>query len=294
MEFQVDIKELLEAGAHFGHQTRRWNPKMRDYIYTSRNGIHIIDLEQTVEQAKRAARFISDIVAQGRSVLFVGTKKQARDVIQQEATRVGQFSVSNRWMGGTLTNFKTIKASIDRLNKLYERKEKGEFEKLTKREALQLTRTIQKLENSLGGIKNMTTLPGVVFIIDPNTEDIAKKEALKLHIPIVAMIDTNGNPDGVDYPIVSNDDALRAIQCFTKLIADGCEEGLVRNEARLRELSAKSERDEKRGLTGAAREKQIGGVGRAYTAKKPMEKGEELSEQDIAAFAKAKVEETAA
>ncbi|MBI4212559.1 MAG: 30S ribosomal protein S2 [Deltaproteobacteria bacterium] len=292
MEFNVDIKELLQAGAHFGHQTRRWNPKMRPFIFTNRDGIHIIDLEQTVDQAKRAAKFLWNTIASGKPVLFVGTKRQAQEIIKQEATRAGQFYVNNRWMGGTLTNFKTIKSSIDNLKNLYARREKGEFEKIKKRERLQMERMIQKLENSLGGIKDMTGIPGAVFIVDPNTEDIAKKEALILGIPVIAIIDTNGNPEGIDYPIVSNDDAIRAIQYISSLMADACLEGGKQREILLREQSTKDA--ERKGAVPsgpARREQKVGGVGKAYTSKKPKEKTEQLSAEELEAFAKAKAEE---
>lgn len=269
MSPEIAVKELLEAGVHFGHQTRRWNPKMRPYIYTARDGIHIIDLEQTVRQAARAYKFVADIVALGNSVLFVGTKKQAHDVIEAEAQRSSQFYVSNRWLGGMLTNFQTIKQSIDRLNGMYVRKEKGELEKLTKKEQLGVEREIVKLEYSLGGIKNMSRLPGVVFVVDPNHEDIAKKEAIKLKIPIISLIDTNSDPDGIDYIIAGNDDAIRSIQYFTHLIAEAAIEGGKRREAALREQAAEegSERAP-RSRGPAIREQKIGGKGKAWVGKK--------------------------
>ena len=183
MTVEVQVKDMLEAGVHFGHQTRRWNPKMRPYIFAARDGIHIIDLDQTASLARDAYKFVADTVALGNSILFVGTKKQAKDVVESEAKRVGQFYVSNRWLGGMLTNFRTIRQSIDRLNDLVEKREKGELEKLTKKEALQIEREIEKLEFSLGGIKMMKKIPGAVFLIDPSSEIIAKKEANKLGIP---------------------------------------------------------------------------------------------------------------
>ncbi|MBI4126708.1 MAG: 30S ribosomal protein S2 [Deltaproteobacteria bacterium] len=295
MAVDVDLKVMLEVGAHFGHQTRRWNPKMRPFIYTQRDGIHIIDLAQTAEQIKRAAKFVTDTVAVGNCILFVGTKKQARDIIREEATRSSQFYVVNRWLGGTLTNLKTIRASIDKLRNLYERKEKGEFEKITKREALSLERVIIKLESALGGIKDMPRIPGAVFLIDPIHEVIAKKEAMRLGIPVIAMIDTNGDPEGIAYPIVSNDDAIRSIQYFTKLIADAALEGLA-----LREVIARQEADraadrakQTKGKGGAVREERFGAKGRAYTAEKPAQQTTELSPEELEAFAKAKVDEGA-
>ncbi|MFH0798969.1 MAG: 30S ribosomal protein S2 [Pseudomonadota bacterium] len=290
MSPEIEVKELLEAGVHFGHQTRRWNPKMRPYIFTARDGIHIIDLEQTVEQAKRAHKFIADTVALGNSVLFVGTKKQAHDVIESEAQRSGQYYVSNRWLGGMLTNFGTIKKSIDRLNGFYVRKEKGELDKLTKKEALMIEREITKLEHSLGGIKSMTRLPGVIFIVDPNHEEIAKREAMKLGIPIVALIDTNSDPDGIDHPVVGNDDAIRSIQYFTKLAADACVEGGKRREAALREQTAAAEKEKGARPKGAAvREQKIGGKGKAWVGRLGEDKGLAAAEAEKFASAKAEV-----
>lgn len=288
---EIAVKELLEAGVHFGHQTRRWNPKMRPYIYTSRDGIHIIDLEQTVRQAARASKFIADTVALGAAVLFVGTKKQAHDVIEQEAKRAGQFYVSNRWLGGMLTNFQTIKQSIDRLNGMVARKEKGELEKLSKKEGLGIEREIAKLEHSLGGIKTMSRLPGAVFIVDPNHEEIAKKEAIKLGVPVVALIDTNSDPDGIDYLIAGNDDAIRSIQYFTHVIAEAAIEGVTRREQALREQAAEGEKERGARPKGPAiREQKIGGKGRAWVGRKE-EKGE-IPAAEAEAFASAKAETT--
>jgi len=285
---EVDVKQMLEAGVHFGHQTKRWNPKMRQYIFTARDGIHIIDLEQTARQTRKACKFIADAVALGGSVLFVGTKKQAKDVIESEAKRAEQYYVSNRWLGGMLTNFRTIRQSIDRLNELTVRKEKGELEKLTKKEGLRIEREIGKLEFSLGGIKTMTKLPGVLFIVDPMNEVIAKREAIKLGIPVVALTDTNSDPDDIEYLIPGNDDAIRSIQYFAKLAADACEEGAQRREIVLREqaVADKKKADEKpRGP--AVREKKIGGKGRAWVAKR---EGEAATEEEVKKFAKAKAE----
>lgn len=291
MTFDVTVKELMEAGVHFGHQTRRWNPKMRPYIYTQRDGIHIIDLSQTLEQARQAYKFIADTVALGNTVLFVGTKKQAKEVVFQEAQRAGQYYVSNRWLGGMLTNFKTIRQSIDRLNSLESRREKGEFEKLTKKEGLKLTREIDKLENSLGGIKKMNKLPGVVFVVDPMQEDIARKEANKLGIPVIAMVDTNCDPDGIDYLIVANDDAIRSVQLFTKLMADACLEGAERREIALREGEAKAAKEKavaKPKAPPREREKVVKGKGKAWVGRREKE---EVSEAEVAEFAHAKAKE---
>jgi small subunit ribosomal protein S2 len=289
---EIAVKELLEAGVHFGHQTRRWNPKMRPFIFTARNGIHIIDLEQTVQQALEAFRFIADTVALGGTVLFVGTKKQAQDVIETEARRSSQYFVTKRWLGGMLTNFQTIKKSIARLNDLESKKEKGELERLIKKEALQVEREIGKLEYSLGGIKEMTKTPQAVFLIDPNHESIAKAEAKKLGIPVVALIDTNSDPDGIDYLIAGNDDAIRSIGFFAGLMADACLEGAERREAALREQKSKEADDAKAKPRGpAVREQKIGGKGKAWVGRRPTDK--EAPDKDAEKFASAKAEKPA-
>ncbi|MFP4348887.1 MAG: 30S ribosomal protein S2 [Thermodesulfobacteriota bacterium] len=222
----VTMKELLEAGVHFGHQTKRWNPKMKPYIFGARNGIYIIDLQKTVRMFKTAYDFIKDTVAGGRSVLFVGTKKQARDSIYEEANRCEMFYVHNRWLGGMLTNFQTIKQSIDRLNYLNDVLNDEETINLyAKKERLMLAKERVKLDNNLGGIREMTRLPGAIFIIDPKNEAIAVREANRLGIPIVAIVDTNCDPDDIDYVIPGNDDAIRSIRLVTSRIADACEEG---------------------------------------------------------------------
>ncbi len=216
----ITMRQLLEAGVHFGHQTKRWNPKMKQYIFGARNGIHIIDLQHTVKLFRRAYNAIVDVVARGETVLFVGTKKQAQDVIAEEATRSNMFYVTNRWLGGTLTNFKTVKGSLDRMRAIEKMGEDGTFERLTKKEVLELTRELDKLEKSLGGIKNMTKLPGAMFVVDPSMEHIAVSEARKLEIPVIAVTDTNCDPDKVNYVIPGNDDAIRAIKLFAGKIAD--------------------------------------------------------------------------
>ncbi len=214
------MKALLEAGVHFGHQTKRWNPKMAKYIYATRNDIHIIDLQISVDHVEAAYEFVKSVAAEGKSVLFVGTKKQAQDAIKQQAERCDMFYINQRWLGGTLTNFKTIRTRIDRLNKINQMEIVGDFELLPKKEVIALKKERDDLEKNLGGIKNMRTLPGCLFVVDLKKEENAIKEARKLNIPIVAVVDTNCDPDLVDYVIPGNDDAIRAIQLFAQLMAD--------------------------------------------------------------------------
>ncbi|MBQ8197374.1 MAG: 30S ribosomal protein S2 [Clostridia bacterium] len=217
----INMKQLLETGVHFGHQTRRWNPKMKKYIYGERNGIHIINLEKTVELIENDVYpFVVEQVKASKSVLFVGTKKQAQEAIKEEAERCGQYYINNRWLGGTLTNFKTIRSRIERLNKLNNMEKMGEFDLLPKKEVIGLKAERDKLEANLGGIKEMRTLPGVMFIVDPEQEDIAVLEAKKLNIPIVAITDTNCDPDVIDHVIPGNDDAIRAVKLIASVIAD--------------------------------------------------------------------------
>ena len=227
---QISMKQMLEAGVHFGHQTKRWNPKMKPYIFGARNGIYIIDLQKTVRYFRTAYQYIQDTVAAGDKVLFVGTKKQAQDAIREESLRAGQYFVNNRWLGGMLTNFTTIKASIDRLKKIEAMAADGTLDQYTKKEALQLDREREKLEKNLGGIKHMSKLPGAIFVIDPKKEAIAVQEANKLGIPVVAVVDTNCDPDNIDYIIPGNDDAIRAIRLFASLIAEACIEGAERQK----------------------------------------------------------------
>ena len=244
MALSINMKALLESGVHFGHQTRRWNPKMKPYIFGSRNGIHIIDLQKTVSLFSTAYDFITRTVADGHSVLFVGTKKQARDSIIEESERCGMFNVVNRWLGGTLTNFQTIKKGIGRLKELKGMIEDGSIHRYTKKEALKMEKELIKLEKNLGGIQNMDELPGAVFIVDPKKENIAVKEVRKLGIPLVAIADTNCNPDDIDYIIPGNDDAIRAIRLICSTISDACIEGHNLAEERLKaeaELSRKKE-----------------------------------------------------
>ena len=216
----VTMKSLLEAGVHFGHQTKKWNPKMSKYIYSARNDIHIIDLQISVEQVEKAYAFVRDVAKEGKSILFVGTKKQAQDAIKEEAQRCGMYYMNQRWLGGTLTNFKTIRSRIERLNKINQMELIGQFELLPKKEVSQLKVERDKLEANLGGIKDMTQLPGCMFVVDINNEDIAVKEARKLGIPVVGLVDTNCNPELVDYVIPGNDDAIRAIKLIASIMAN--------------------------------------------------------------------------
>ncbi len=225
------MKSLLEAGVHFGHRTRRWNPKMRRYIFTERNGIHIIDLSQTLDQVHKAYEMVRDITADGGVLLFVGTKRQAQETIQREAERAGMPYVSERWLGGTLTNFQTIRKRVRYLHNQEARRNRGELELMTKKEALDIEREIEKLNRRLGGIKNMEALPDALFVIDVRREHIAVKEANILNIPVIAMVDTNCDPEAVDHVIPSNDDAIRAIKLITGAIADAALEGRMMREA---------------------------------------------------------------
>ena len=221
----VSMKQLLEAGVHFGHQTRRWNPKMAEYIFTERNGIYIIDLQKTVRKLEEAYNFIRDLTEQGKSVLFVGTKKQAQESVKEEAIRCGAYYVNARWLGGMLTNFTTIRRRVNRLKQLREMQENGTFDLLPKKEVIKLNLEIEKLEKFLGVIKDMKDLPGALFIVDPRKEKIAVAEAKKLGIPIIAIVDTNCDPDEVDYVIPGNDDAIRAVKLLAGVMANGVIEG---------------------------------------------------------------------
>lgn len=221
----ISMKQLLEGGVHFGHQTRRWNPKMKPYIFTERNGIYIIDLEQTVKKVEEAYDFVRDLASRGGTLLFVGTKKQAKDSIEEEATRCDMFFVNNRWLGGTLTNYKTIRSRIQRLRELQEMAENGTFEVLPKKEVAKLNLELEKLEKNLGGIREMPKLPDAIFVVDPKKEHLAVSEARRLHIPIVGIVDTNCDPEEVDYVIPGNDDAIRSIKLLTATIANAVLEG---------------------------------------------------------------------
>jgi small subunit ribosomal protein S2 len=222
---EITMKELLEAGVHFGHQTRRWNPKMKEYIFGERNGIHIIDLQKTLKMFRDASRFVSELTAQGRSILFVGTKRQAQEAVAEEANRCGMFYVNHRWLGGTLTNWATLQKSIKRLKALKAMVEDGRMAQLSKKEAARLKREMDHLHQNLGGMENMTTLPDAMFVIDSNAEEIAVREARRMGVPVVSIVDTNCNPEVVDWIIPGNDDALRAIRLFTSKISDAVIEG---------------------------------------------------------------------
>ena len=237
----VSMKQLLEAGVHFGHQTRRWNPKMAPYIFTERNGIYIIDLQKTVRKLEEAYMFVRDLSASGQTVLFVGTKKQAQDSIREEATRAGAHYVNARWLGGMLTNFRTIRGRVGRLKQLRAMEEDGTFDLLPKKEVIKLNHEIEKLEKFLGGIKEMDKIPGALFVVDPRKEKIAVAEARKLGIPVVAIVDTNCDPDDVDYVIPGNDDAIRAVKLIAATMANAIIEGRQGEENAAEEAAAEEE-----------------------------------------------------
>ncbi len=237
-----EIRELLEAGVHFGHQTRRWNPKMKPFIFTERNGIYIIDLNKTLDAIERAQMKVREVISRGQSILFVGTKKQAREVVGTEAQRCQQFYVTERWLGGMLTNFSTIKTSIKKLKDIERMREEGELEKFTKKEQSQIERKAEKLQSVLGGIKEMNYLPGLVYVVDAKKEKIAVAEAAKMGIPIIGVIDTNADPDPIDFPIAANDDAIKSIRIITRSIVDAAiEAGGTVSEEELGESSGEEE-----------------------------------------------------
>ena len=231
MSPQTSLKTLLEAGVHFGHQTKRWNPKMKPYIFTERNGIHVIDLQQTVKQLEDVHNFVADLTARGGKVLFVGTKKQAQEVVAREAGRSGQFYINRRWLGGTLTNFITIRQRLRLLKDLQKQNAAGDFELLPNQEQATKEKELERLERTLGGMRDMTQLPGALFIIDPKREHLAIHEANRLHIPIIATTDTNCDPDPIDFVIAANDDAIRSVRLITAGIADAAIQGKMRGEA---------------------------------------------------------------
>ena len=233
----ISMKQLLEAGVHFGHQTRRWNPKMAEYIFTERNGIYIIDLQKTVKKVEEAYYFIKDVAAEGKTILFVGTKKQAQDSIKEEAERVGMYYVNARWLGGMMTNFKTIQKRIERLEQINKMEEEGTFDLLPKKEVIKLKGQRDKLEKYLGGIKDMKKLPGALFVVDPRKEKIAIAEAKKLGIPVVAIVDTNCDPDEVDYVIPGNDDAIRAVKLIASTMANAIIEGRQGSDMAVEEVA---------------------------------------------------------
>ena len=235
----LNVRELFEAGVHFGHQTRRWNPKMRPYLYGSRNGTHIIDLDQTVQLFRRAFNFLADVVARGGHVMFVGTKRQAQDIVREEAQRAGQYYVVNRWLGGTLTNFRTIKGGLERLRTLERMAEDGTYQNISKKEISQLEKERTRFEKYIGGVKGMGSLPQAIFVVDPAQETIAVAEARKLKVPLVAITDSNCDPSFIDYPIPGNDDAIRSIRLITGALADAC----LLGASRRREAPASRDRD---------------------------------------------------
>ena len=240
----ISMKEMLEAGVHFGHQTNHWNPKMKPYVYGARNGIYIVDLQQTVERARKACEFVKSVAAEGKKVIFVGTKKQAREVIEKEAQRAGMYYVTERLLGGMLTNFQTVKASIDRLKKIEALKNSESWNDYTKKEQSGFDRELVKLKRGLGGIQEMKKLPGAMFIIDTTKEANAIKEAQRLNIPTVAIVDTNCDPTGIDFVIPGNDDAFRAVSLFSKMIADACLEGAAIHQEKLRAAGAAGSKDD--------------------------------------------------
>jgi len=268
----VSLKQLLEAGVHFGHRTRRWHPKMKQYIFTERNGIHIIDLQQTIARLDQAYNVVRDTVAEGGMVLFAGTKKQAQETIRVEAERCGMPYVNQRWLGGTLTNFRTIRQRVEYMIELEQRRDNGELEALPKKEALLLTREIAKLNRRLGGLRSMTRIPDLLFLVDIRREDIAVREANRLGIPIIAMVDTNCDPDPIDYVIPSNDDAIRAIKLITSKIADAVIEGQQIRAATIAEEEAAEEAEEEQLLGPSTLAKIRAGV------------LEELEEEELVEF----------
>jgi small subunit ribosomal protein S2 len=276
----VTMKSLLESGVHFGHQVRRWDPRMKKYIFAERNGIHIIDLQKTINSIKDAYKAVREVAISGKSVLFVGTKKQAQQAIQKEAERCGMFYVNNRWLGGMLTNFTTIKKSLYRLKKLEKMEGDGTFENLTKKEIASLQKEKAKLEKNLGGIKEMKELPGVVFVIDTMKEAIAVAEAKRMGIPIVAVVDTNSNPEGINYPIPGNDDAIRAITLFTQIVANAVIE--ADNETGLKIIETLQE-DEEEVITDAVtnNDDEVEIIDYSnYTPDTPKEEKESVGEEE--------------
>ena len=271
----VTMKSLLESGVHFGHQVKRWDPRMAKYIFGSRNGIHIIDLQKTIAAIKESYEAVRKIAADGKSVLFVGTKKQAQQAIQKEAERCGQFYVNNRWLGGMLTNFSTIKKSLQRLKKIEKMEVDGTFDNLTKKEVAGLQKEKAKLEKNLGGIKEMKELPGAIFVIDTHKEAIAVAEARRMGIPVVAVVDTNSNPEGIDYPIPGNDDAIRAITLFTSIIANAVME--ANNEEGLKIIENLGDEDDVQ--TDAAVKREDVEID-DYSNYQPTERKEEDSKDD--------------
>lgn len=285
----ISMKQLLEAGVHFGHQTRKWNPKMKPYIFMARNDIHILNLEKTSEQIDKAYLFVRDVAASGKSVLFVGTKKQAQEAIKEETERCGMFYVNSRWLGGCLTNFKTILKRIERLNKLNQMEKVGEFDLLPKKEVATLKAERDKLEKNLGGIKDMREMPGVIFVVDPSNEHICVKEALSLKIPMVGLVDTNCDPSGIDYVIPGNDDAIRSVKLIASAIADAvieAKEGVSLNKEEAEEDGEVNMEEALKEITVAevkAEDKDKKAPRKKPAAKKPAPKAEEVKAEEKSA-----------
>jgi len=276
---EITMKELLEAGVHFGHQTRRWNPKMKEYIFGERNGIHIIDLQKTLKMFRDSARFISEVTGAGKTILFVGTKRQAQEAVKEEAQRCGMFFVNQRWLGGTLTNWATLQKSIKRLKELKAMIEDGRMAQLSKKEAARLERELKHLQQNLEGIENMATLPDAIFIVDSNSEEIAVREARRMGIPVVSVVDTNCDPDLVDWVIPGNDDALRAIRLFTSKVADAVIEGRAAfKEALARNHSMVGRRPSRNGISGCH-------PGLKETRSEQLGKAPEVEVRDVKAVA---------
>ena len=272
----ITMKELLEAGVHFGHQTKRWNPKMKEYIFGERNGIYIIDLQKTLKMFKEASKFVADLAAEGKTVMFVGTKRQAQEAIAEEANRCGMFYVNNRWLGGLLTNWVTVQKSVKRLKELDEMATDGRYELLPKKEVIKLERERKHLQANLAGIKNLTRLPDALFVIDSNKEQIAVKEARKLGIPVVAVVDTNCDPSEVDYVIPGNDDALRAIRLFATKIADSVSEGSQLADKTLLDRAAEGSAAEAAEAAEASEAARAAAVGSEYS-----DEGEDVSMEEV-------------
>jgi len=272
----ITMKELLEAGVHFGHQTKRWNPKMKEYIFGERNGIYIIDLQKTLKMFKEASKFVADLAADGKTVMFVGTKRQAQEAIAEEANRCGMFYVNNRWLGGLLTNWVTVQKSVKRLKELDEMATDGRYELLPKKEVIKLERERKHLQANLAGIKNLTRLPDALFVIDSNKEQIAVKEARKLGIPVVAVVDTNCDPSEVDYVIPGNDDALRAIRLFATKIADSVSEGSQLADKTLLDRAAEGAAAEAAEAAEASEAARAAAVGSEYS-----DEGEDVSMEEV-------------
>ncbi|HUV97786.1 MAG TPA: 30S ribosomal protein S2 [Acidobacteriaceae bacterium] len=269
----ITMKELLEAGVHFGHQTKRWNPRMKEYIFGERNGIYIIDLQKTLKMFKEASKYVTDLALEGKTILFVGTKRQAQDAIAEEATRCGMFYINQRWLGGLLTNWTTVQKSVKRLQELDEMATDGRYDLMTKKEVIKLERERKHLQANLAGIKNMRRLPDALFVVDSNNETIAVKEARKLGIPVVAVVDTNCDPTLVDYIIPGNDDALRAIRLFTSKVADSIVEGV--------QMSGDKAQAELAGVTASADEAVAEGVAAAPDSFNPAKYDPELADDDV-------------